>query len=87
MDYQTKFARPGQCVGNALQTNGTLIDEDWAKFLKENGFLVGMSIDGPKLLHDKYRVAKGGRGSHDNVLRGLAGEEARELQHSRGRWL
>ena len=71
IEYQAKFVGPGQCVGNALQTNGTLIDEDWARYLKENGFLVGLSIDGPALLHDHYRINKGGKGSHENVVRGL----------------
>ena len=45
---QRKHAKPGQRIENDLQTNGTLLDEDWARFLKEHSFLVGLSIDGPQ---------------------------------------
>ena len=54
-----------------IQTNGTLLDEEWAAFFKEHDFLVGISIDGPSELHDTYRVNKGGKGSFDQVMRGL----------------
>ncbi|MFV1005259.1 radical SAM protein, partial [Klebsiella pneumoniae] len=55
-----------------LQTNGTLLDDDWGRFLKEHGFLVGISIDGPREMHDAYRVDKGGKGSFDRVMHGLS---------------
>ena len=58
-------------IDNALQTNGTKLDAAWSKFLKANNFLVGISLDGPKELHDRYRKTKGGRGSFDQVKRGL----------------
>ena len=64
--------RPGQRPEYTIQTNGTKLDEEWATFFKENGFLVGLSIDGPREIHDAYRVTKGGRGSFDQVMRGLA---------------
>lgn len=64
-------ARPGAVVGNALQTNGTLLDDAWGEFLARHRFLVGISLDGPAELHDAYRVAADGRGSHAEVLRGL----------------
>ena len=67
LSFQKKHARAGQKVLNDLQTNGTLLDEAWAKFLKQNGFLVGLSIDGPRELHDKYRLDKGGRPTFDKV--------------------
>ena len=57
---QEKYAKPGQRIENDLQTNGTLLDEDWARFLKEHRFLVGLSIDGPRELHDTYRVTRRG---------------------------
>lgn len=57
---QQKYAKPGQRIENDLQTNGTLLDEDWARFLKEHRFLVGLSIDGPRELHDTYRVTRRG---------------------------
>ena len=54
-----------------MQANGTLLTEEWGEFLKENDFLVGISIDGPPEMHDAYRVDKGGRPTSARVLRGL----------------
>lgn len=65
---QRKHARPGQRIENDLQTNGVLIDESWARFLKQHRFLVGLSIDGPRELHDPYRVNKGGAPTFDKVM-------------------
>ncbi|RAI44672.1 anaerobic sulfatase maturase [Rhodoplanes roseus] len=65
---QRRYAKPGQRVENDLQTNGVLIDESWARFLKQHGFLVGLSIDGPRELHDAYRVNKGGAPTFDKVM-------------------
>ena len=65
---QRKYAKPSQRIENDLQTNGVLIDENWAAFLKENKFLVGLSIDGPRELHDAYRVNKGGAPTFDKVM-------------------
>lgn len=69
--YQRKYAGPGAVISNGLQTNGTLITEELAKFLHDNHFLVGVSLDGPKELHDKYRVTKGLGGTHDQVWKGI----------------
>jgi uncharacterized protein len=63
---------PGQRLIYTMQTNGTLIDDEWAAFLAEHGFLVGLSIDGPRKIHDTYRVNKAGRGSFDKVMQGLS---------------
>jgi uncharacterized protein len=65
-----KYRRPGQRVEHSLQTNGTRLDDAWCAFLKENRFLVGLSVDGPRALHDRYRVDKGGKGTFDQVMRG-----------------
>ena len=65
---QKKYAKPGQGIENDLQTNGVLIDERWADFLKEHHFLVGLSIDGPRELHDQYRVTKGGEPTFEKVM-------------------
>ena len=65
---QAQYAKPGQRIENDLQTNGTLLDDDWARFLKEHRFLVGLSIDGPKDLHDRYRVTKRGAPTFDDVF-------------------
>lgn len=65
---QERYLRPTQVVSNALQTNGTLLDRQWAKFLREHAFLVGVSLDGPKSLHDHYRRDGNGKGTYDRVL-------------------
>jgi uncharacterized protein len=66
-----QYRKPGQRIEHTMQTNGTLIDDEWAAFLAENDFLVGISIDGPRHLHDAYRVDKGGKPTFDRVMRGL----------------
>jgi uncharacterized protein len=68
---QRKYAPPGIRVLNALQTNGVRLDDTWCAFLREHGFLVGISIDGPAELHDAYRVDKGGKPTHARVLAGV----------------
>ena len=67
---QRKYAG-GKAISNALQTNGTLLDDAWGEFLAAEKFLIGLSIDGPRELHDKYRVDKGGKATFDEVMRGL----------------
>ncbi|MCS7310389.1 MAG: anaerobic sulfatase maturase [Armatimonadetes bacterium] len=71
VQLQRQYARPDVTVYNALQTNGVLLDDEWCRFLKENCFLVGLSLDGPKDLHDAYRVDKRGRATFDKVYRAL----------------
>ena len=68
---QEKYKKPGMTFENTMQTNGTLLDDEWCKFLGENNFLIGISIDGPRELHDTYRVDKGGKPTFDTVMRGL----------------
>lgn len=70
LEYQRKYARTGVTIHNALQTNGTLLDEAWCRFFKKHDFLIGISVDGPEELHDAYRVNKGGAGTFDQVMRG-----------------
>ena len=65
---EKKYAKPFQVIQNDLQTNGTLLNDEWAAFLKENRFLVGLSIDGPREIHDKYRVTKGRKPTFDKVF-------------------
>ncbi len=72
VEYQELFRAPGQVVENSLQTNGILIDEEWARFLSRHRFLVGVSLDGPRELHDYYRRDRSGRGSYDRVMRGIS---------------
>ena len=64
-----KHRRPGMTVEHTVQTNGTRLDSEWCELFREHGFLVGLSIDGPREMHDAYRVDKGGRGTFDKVVR------------------
>lgn len=66
-----KYRRPGMRFLHTMQTNGTLLDDEWCAFFKEHDFLIGISLDGPRPLHDVYRVDKGGRPTFDRVMRGL----------------
>ena len=70
VELTEKYRRPTQQVSHSMQTNGTLLNDEWCEFLKENNFLVGISIDGPKDIHDSFRVNKAGRGSFNQVVRG-----------------
>jgi uncharacterized protein len=67
---QARHAQGNQ-IQNVMQTNGALLDDRWGAFLAAHGFLVGISIDGPREIHDFYRVDKGGAGSFSRVMRGL----------------
>ncbi len=71
IELQKQYARPGMVFENTMQTNGTLLDDEWCEFFKENDFLIGISIDGPRHLHDTYRLDKGGGPTFDRVMRGL----------------
>ena len=73
---QAQYSEPGQVVTHAMQTNGILIDAAWAKFLAEQKYLVGISLDGPKEYHDHYRVDRAGAGTFDRVMAGI--ENCRE---------
>ncbi|MES2260218.1 MAG: anaerobic sulfatase maturase [Pseudomonadota bacterium] len=68
--YQRELAG-GKTIRNSLQTNGTLLDDDWCRFLAAEDFTVGLSIDGPREIHDLHRPDKQGRSSFDEVMRGL----------------
>jgi uncharacterized protein len=71
VELQRWHAPTGVRIANTFQTNGTLIDDAWAAFLADHAFLVGVSIDGPAHLHDRYRVDKGGKPTHGRVLAGI----------------
>lgn len=70
VEIQKRYTPPGRRISNDLQTNGTLLDDAWCAFLKEHDFLVGLSIDGPRELHDAMRVDRKGRPTFDSVMRG-----------------
>lgn len=67
---QRKYAA-GRRIDNCLQTNGTLLTDEWCRFFKERGWLVGVSVDGTQEMHDAYRRAKGGGPSHHKVMQGI----------------
>ncbi|MFP4548605.1 MAG: anaerobic sulfatase maturase [Fidelibacterota bacterium] len=66
VELQKKYGKPNQ-FGNSLQTNGILLNEEWAEFLRDNRFLVGLSIDGKEHVHDEYRLNKNGEGTWQKV--------------------
>ena len=68
VELQKKYQKPDTRIENTFQTNGILLDDDWCRFFHENNFLIGLSMDGPKKLHDIYRKDKGGHGTFDRVL-------------------
>ena len=70
VELQNYYAN-GKRVSNAIQTNGTLLDDEWCDFFSENAFLVGLSIDGPREMHDHYRIDKLGNRTFDRVMHGL----------------
>ncbi len=82
VDLQRKYAPQGMKVTNALQTNGILLDDEWGTFLRDAGFLVGISIDGPKKVHDRYRVDRAGRATFDKVMAGLEVLQRHEVEHN-----
>jgi uncharacterized protein len=68
--YVQQYQKTGQTILHTMQTNGTLLDDEWCAFFKEHNFLIGLSVDGPKPMHDAYRVDKRGAGSFDDVMSG-----------------
>jgi len=70
VELQKPFAK-AKTISNSLQTNGVLLDDDWCRFLKRHNFMVGISLDGPKEIHNRYRKDRRGRGTFDQVMRGL----------------
>ena len=70
LQLQAKYAR-GRRISNSIQTNGTLLNDDWCRFLRDNRFLVGLSIDGPADFHNEYRRDRQGRPSFYKVMKGI----------------
>ena len=82
VELAERHLQPGQRAAWTMQTNGTLIDDEWAAFFAEHDFLVGISIDGPREVHDAYRVNKGGKGSFEQVMRGLGVLQAHGVEYN-----
>jgi uncharacterized protein len=69
--YQQQHKRPNMRIQNALQTNAVTLDDEWCEFFAANNFLIGVSLDGPREIHDFYRVDKGGNPTFDKVMGGI----------------
>jgi serine-type anaerobic sulfatase-maturating enzyme len=83
VELQKAHGVAGQEVGNSLQTNAILLDDDaWCAFLRDSKFLVGVSIDGPKELHDHYRLDLGGHGTWDRVMSAIERMKAFDVQYN-----
>ena len=82
VELAEKYKKPQQTIQYTMQTNGTLLDDEWGEFLKEHNFLMGISFDGPPELHDAYRVNKGGKGSLSQVLRGLRVLQKHQVEYN-----
>jgi uncharacterized protein len=72
IELQGRYRRPGMRLVNSIQTNGVLLDDAWCRFFRRHDFLVGLSLDGPRELHDAYRRDKGGAPTFERVMRGAA---------------
>ncbi len=72
IEYQKKYGKPGQKISNSIQTNGTLINEEWIRLFKEYNFFIGISLDGPREIHNYYRKDFRGKGSFNRVMEGLS---------------
>jgi len=70
VELQRKHQPSHRRIFNGIQTNGTLIDEEWCRFLTAEGFGVGISLDGPQEMHDSHRLTKGGKPTHSRAMRG-----------------
>ena len=82
VEFQKKYGRAGHQVSNTLQTNGVLLSGEWCRFFRENKFLLGISIDGPKEFHDKYRIDRSGKGTFDRVMQGIENCKTHDVQFS-----
>jgi len=70
VELQRKHRPPDRRIANSIQTNGVALNEEWCRFFAAEGFAVGLSLDGPQALHDRYRVTKGQKPTHRQVMQG-----------------
>jgi uncharacterized protein len=82
VEIEDRYRKPGMTFLNTMQTNGTLLNDEWCEFFAENDFLIGISIDGPRELHDAYRVNKRGEGTFDKVMQGLRLLQKHEIEYN-----
>jgi uncharacterized protein len=82
IEIERKYVKPGQTIINTIQTNGSLLDDEWCAFLGDNNFLVGISVDGPKDLHDQLRVDMGGKPTFERVMKGIRLLQKHRVEHN-----
>jgi uncharacterized protein len=82
IEIERKYVKPGQTIVNTIQTNGSQLDDEWCTFLHDNNFLVGISVDGPRDLHDQLRVDMSGRPTFDQVMKGLRLLQKHRVEHN-----
>jgi uncharacterized protein len=82
VELAEQFKQPRQTVRFTMQTNGVLLTDEWCQFFKTNQFLIGLSLDGPRALHDAYRVDKGGHGTFDKVMQAARLLQAHEVDYN-----
>jgi uncharacterized protein len=70
VEIERRLSPAGRAIANGIQTNGTLLDDEWGRFLAAEGFSVGLSLDGPREIHDRHRRTREGRASFDAAMRG-----------------
>ncbi len=70
VSLQHKYQPPNNSIFNGIQTNGTLLNDEWCRFFAREGFGVGLSLDGPREIHDRYRVTKDQKSTYEQVMRG-----------------
>ncbi len=80
IELQKRFGRSGQAVSNALQTNAMVIDENWAQLFHEYNWLLGVSLDGPREVHDLYRLNRGGEGTWKRVIQSIEMLQKNEVE-------
>ena len=71
IEHVAKHLRPGTTVEHTIETNGVDLDHNWCEFFRRNNFLVGLSLDGPREMHDVYRIDKNGQPTFEKVMRGV----------------
>jgi uncharacterized protein len=81
VQYQEPY-RKLKTIRNSLQTNGTLLTDEWCEFFKQNGFFVGLSLDGSREIHDRYRMNRGGQPTFDAVMKGLRLLHKHEVEYN-----
>jgi len=82
VDFQREFKNPHQKIRNGIETNATLLNNGWGKFFKKAGFEIGVSLDGPEEYHDEYRCYADGRGSFNDVMKGIGFLKDNEIEFS-----